>query len=36
LTQDGYAFGSVALSGSTLTVAITSGDYEGGYGTFTK
>jgi hypothetical protein len=36
LIQSGTSFGTAAVSGSTLTVVITSGDYAGGTGTFTK
>jgi hypothetical protein len=36
LTQDGESFGTAAVSGSSLVVTITSGDYKGGTGTFSK
>jgi hypothetical protein len=36
LKQDGTTFGTATISSGTLTVAITSGDYQGGSGTFTK
>lgn len=36
LTQDGYTFGTAKFSGTTLLVTITSGDYKGGSGSFTK
>jgi hypothetical protein len=36
LTQSGTTFGTASVSGSTLTVTITSGDFAGGTGTFTK
>jgi hypothetical protein len=36
LTQSGTTFGRASISGSTLTVSITSGDYQGGSGTFRK
>jgi hypothetical protein len=36
LTQEGVTFGTASISGNTLTVNITSGEYSGGTGTFTK
>jgi hypothetical protein len=36
LTQTGTTFGTAVVSGGTLIVTITSGDYAGGTGTFTK
>jgi hypothetical protein len=36
LTQSGVTFGTATLSGSTVTVFITSGYYMGGTGTFTQ
>jgi hypothetical protein len=35
-SQGGQAYGTAVLSGSTLTVAVTSGDFAGATGTFTK
>ena len=36
LSQEGATFGTATISGKTLTVIITSYDYSGGTGTFTK
>jgi hypothetical protein len=36
LSQSGTAFGTATVSGGTLIVTISSGDYRGGSGTFTK
>jgi hypothetical protein len=36
LIQSGVVFGTAVISGSTLTVTITTGDYQGGSGTFQK
>jgi hypothetical protein len=36
LRQEGVTFGTATISGNTLTVIITSYEYQGGTGTFTK
>ncbi|MDR1654890.1 MAG: hypothetical protein LBR96_02740 [Treponema sp.] len=36
LKEGSLTFGTATVSGSTLNVKITGGDYEGGTGTFTK
>ncbi|MDR0442805.1 MAG: hypothetical protein LBH44_05295 [Treponema sp.] len=36
LEQKGVTYGTAAINGSTLTVTMTSGIYDGGVGTFTQ